>query len=66
MCNLLCGHSEKVHSGAARKLRSATMMQQWRRRKKEELVNNKNSSLPLIKLLEKGMWAETWRKKWKR
>jgi hypothetical protein len=48
---------------AARKLRSATTMQQWWRWKKEELVNSKNSSLPLIKLLEKGTWAKTWCKK---
>jgi hypothetical protein len=57
---------EEVRSGAARKLRSSREMQQWWRRKNKELVNSKNHSLPLIKLLVKGTWAETWRKKQKR
>jgi hypothetical protein len=57
---------EKLRSGAARKLRSTREMQQWWRRKNKELVNSKNHILPLIKLPEKGTWAETWRLKWKR
>jgi hypothetical protein len=64
--NSLYGHSEEVLSGAARKLRSARKMQQWWRWKNKELVSSKNQSLPLIKLLVKGTWAETWRKKRKR
>jgi hypothetical protein len=61
--NLLCGHSEEVHLGAARKLKSAGKMKQWRRRRGGELVNSKNRGLPLIKLPGKGMWAETWHAK---
>jgi hypothetical protein len=59
-------HLQELHSGAARKLRSAREMQQWWRRKNKELVNSENRRLPLIKLPEKGTWAETWRKKRKR
>jgi hypothetical protein len=29
----------------------------------KELVNSKNPTPPLIKLLDEGTWAETWRKK---
>jgi hypothetical protein len=32
----------------------------------KELVNSKNPTLPLIKLLDEGTWAKTWRKKRKR
>jgi hypothetical protein len=49
-----------------RNLRSAREMHQWWRQKNKELVNSENCSLPLIKLPEKGTWAETWRKKRKR
>jgi hypothetical protein len=64
--NLLRGHSEGMRSGAARKLKSARKMKQWWRRRSRELVNSKNQGLPLIKLPEKGTWAETWRMKRKR
>jgi hypothetical protein len=47
--NLLCGHSEEVRSGAARKLRSARKMKQWWRRKNRELVNSKNRGHPPYK-----------------
>jgi hypothetical protein len=63
VCNSLYGHSQELRSGATRKLRSAREMQQWWWRKNKELVNSKNHSLPLIKLLVKGTWAETWRTK---
>jgi hypothetical protein len=66
VCNLLCGHSEEVRSGAAKKFKSAGKMKQWRRRRGKEMVNSKNRGLPLIKLPEKGTWAETWRAKRKR
>jgi hypothetical protein len=66
MRNLLCGHSEEMRSGAMRKLKSAGKMKQWRWRRGRELVNSKNRGLPLIKLPEKGTWAETWRVKRKR
>jgi hypothetical protein len=56
---------EEVRSGAARKLRSSSKMQQWWRQKNKELVNSRNQSLPLIKLPVKGTWAEMWRKKQK-
>jgi hypothetical protein len=62
----LDGHLLELCSGAARKLRSAREIQQWWRQKNKELVNSENRSLPLIKLPEKGTWAETWRKKRKR
>jgi hypothetical protein len=45
--NLLRGHSEEMHSGAARKLRSARKVKQWRWWKSRELVNSKNRGLPL-------------------
>jgi hypothetical protein len=64
--NSLYGHSEEVHSGAARKLRSTRKMQQWWQRKNKELVSSKNQSLPLIKLPVKGTWAKMWRMKRKR
>jgi hypothetical protein len=57
---------EEVRSGAVRKLKSSWEKQQWWRRKNKGLVNSKNHSLPLIKLPDKGTWAETWRKKRKR
>jgi hypothetical protein len=41
VCNFLLGHSEKVCSGAMRKLRSAREIQQWWRQKNKELVNSK-------------------------
>jgi hypothetical protein len=53
----------KLRSGAKKELRSTQEMQQWWRRKIKELVNSKNPTLPLIKLLDEGTWAETWRKK---
>jgi hypothetical protein len=59
-------HLQELRSGAARKLRSAKEMQQWWRWKNNELVNSENCSLPLIKLPEKGTWAEMWCKKRKR
>jgi hypothetical protein len=59
-------HLQELRSGAARKLRSAKEMQQWWRWKNNELVNSENRSLPLIKLPEKGTWAEMWCKKRKR
>jgi hypothetical protein len=62
----LDGHLQELRSGAANKLRSAREMQQWWRRKNRELVNSKNPTLPLIKLPDEGMWAKTWRTKWKR
>jgi hypothetical protein len=49
-----------------RKLKSAGKMKKWWRRRGRELVNSKNRGLPLIKLFEKGTWAETWRAKRKR
>jgi hypothetical protein len=55
-----------MRSGAARKLKSARKMKQWRWRRSRELVNSKNQGLPLIKLPEKGTWAEMWRAKRKR
>jgi hypothetical protein len=64
--DFLAGHLQELRSGAARKLRSTREMQQWWRQKNKELVNSENRSLPLIKLPEKGTWAETWRKKRKR
>jgi hypothetical protein len=64
--NSLYGHLQELRSGAAWKLRSAREMQQWRRRKNKELVNSENHGLPLIKLPDKGTWAETWRTKRKR
>jgi hypothetical protein len=66
VCNLLRRHSEGMHSGAARKLKSARKMKQWRRRRSRELVNSKNQGLPLTKLPEKGTWAEMWSAKRKR
>jgi hypothetical protein len=48
VCNFLCGHSEELHSRAARKLGSARKMKKWWRRKNKELVNSKNRGLPLI------------------
>jgi hypothetical protein len=59
-------HLQELCSGATKKLRSAREMQQWWRRKNKELVNSENPTLPLIKLPDKGTWAETWRKKRKR
>jgi hypothetical protein len=59
-------HLQELRSGAAKKLRSAREMQQWWQRKNKELVNSENPTLPLIKLPDKGMWAETWHKKLKR
>jgi hypothetical protein len=44
--NFLCGHSEEVRLGAARKLRSARKMQQWWRQKSRELVSSKNRCSP--------------------
>jgi hypothetical protein len=64
--NSLYGHSQELHSGAARKLRSAREMHQWWRWKNKKLVNSKNHSLPLIKLPVKGTWAKMWRMKQKR
>jgi hypothetical protein len=61
--NLLTGHSEELRLGAARKIKSAGSTKQWWRRRGRELVNSKNRGLPLIKLPEKGTWAETWRAK---
>jgi hypothetical protein len=66
LCDSLDWHLQELHLGAARKLRSTREMQQWWRQKNKELVNSENHSLPLIKLPEKGTWAETWRTKWKR
>jgi hypothetical protein len=62
----LDGNLQKLHLGAARKLRSTKEMHQWWQWKNKELVNSENRSLPLIKLPEKGTWAETWRTKRKR
>jgi hypothetical protein len=64
--NSLDGHLQELRSGAAKKLGSAREMQQWWRQKNKELVNSKNPTLPLIKLPNKGTWAETWHKKRKR
>jgi hypothetical protein len=64
--DFLDGHLQELRSGVAWKLRSAEEMQQWWRQKNKELVNSENRSLPLIKLPEKGTWAETWRTKRKR
>jgi hypothetical protein len=64
--NSFDGHLQELRSGAAKKLRSAREMHQWWRRKNKELVNSKNPTLSLIKLLDEGMWVETWRKKRKR
>jgi hypothetical protein len=66
MSDSLDGHLQELRSGAAKELRSAREMQQWWRRKDNELVNSKNPTIPLIKLPDEGMWAETWRKKRKR
>jgi hypothetical protein len=62
----LDGHLQELRSGVAKKLRSAREMQQWWRGKNKELVNSENPTLPLIKLPDEGMWAETWCKKRKR
>jgi hypothetical protein len=62
----LDAHLRKLRVGATKELRSARELQQWWRRKSKELVNSKNPTLPLIKLLDKGTWTETWRKKQKR
>jgi hypothetical protein len=59
-------HLQELRSGAAKTLRSARETQQWWRQKSKELVNSKNPILPLIKLPDKGTWAETWHKKQKR
>jgi hypothetical protein len=59
----LDGHLQELRLGVAKELRSAREMQKWWRWKDKELVNSKNPTIPLIKLPDKGTWAETWRKK---
>jgi hypothetical protein len=41
VCNFLLGNSEKVCSGAARKLQNVREIQQWWQRKNKELVKSK-------------------------